>query len=111
MERLWGYHRHAPPFKQIRDRMRERIISIEKDMSIEKPDIALIYVPLHLEGDILDESTPIGRKYVLAKQLEKNQKVINLNEKDKSEAIKSKPKKNNRRSNASAVAKMEKKIS
>lgn len=44
----------------------------------------LIYRPPHLEGDILDESTPLGQKYKLAKDLCKDIKVINLNAKNQS---------------------------
>jgi hypothetical protein len=154
-DNLWGYHIHAPPFKQLKDEMREKIYSIEKDIPFEKPDYIppsacdrcgdkleickrppplpldylacpscdstytisekkeepyaceLIYKPPHLDGDILDESTPLGKKYKQAQELCKDIKVINLNEKDTRETPKRKPKKDHRKTNSSAVAQVE----
>ncbi len=97
-----------------------KIYVIEKNISIEKPEISQYFkdagfvykTPLD-DSDIHDESTVLGNKYKLAKQICDNTTVIDLKEKpvekDKSKSTERKPKKIHKQSNKSAVASLQKK--
>jgi hypothetical protein len=93
----------------------------EKDLSIERPDgwfvkegtkdiidtvtnMGVIYKTPVVEVDLLDESTPIGKKYKLAMSLLKNQREFNA--KEQSKGSKSKIKKVHSKSKPPAVEKV-----
>lgn len=94
------YHLQDPP--------REKIESIEKSPEHYYPK--LVYKPPILEGEILDESTSLGKKYKLAKEICKETKVINLNEKSTSKAPKKKSKKVSSKCNHTAVETVQEKL-
>ncbi len=71
----------------------ERIFSIEKHHSIEKEDsCTFVHKPPLDNPDLLDETTPLGKKYKKAKEICDNTKTVDIFSRSERELAKGKKK-------------------
>jgi hypothetical protein len=96
----------GPREKHLRIELTDR----EHMEKLERFRPKLVYKSLIENSTLLDDSTPLGKKYKKAKEFTKDTKVINLNEKDKSKSIKRNPRKANPKPDATAMASVQKEL-
>jgi hypothetical protein len=87
----------------------ELLQRIRLNMGLEKE--TLVYRPLALTPEVLDESTALGKKYKKALEICKDTNFIKVKDaKSKSKSPKRKAKKNHPKANSTTMARMEKKL-
>lgn len=105
------YYKEDPPRERV-DQI-ERHVSIERnyrDLFNKEHSAELVYKPPLQNEELLDENSALGKKYKKAKELLKETKVLDLNEKSKSKIPKRKSKKNNNKSNKATMESVQEKL-
>ena len=101
---FYKYEQIVSSQEKIIDVLEKRIEELEK--TIENVSCRLVYRPPQNDPNLLDESTPIGKKYKKAIELTKDTKTIDFrgkNERKSSKTVKKKSKKVSAKCDKTAV--------